>query len=480
MKIRMLTGALMFFAGACTVGPDYRPPEPEVPDRWSAQVDFASTNSSDSSSEWWRGFHDEALDLLMERAAASNLDLQIAEARITEARALRAIAEASFWPNLNGTASYRRIRTSEKGPLGQVVGGGLTPLETGLFNAALDASWEIDVFGGTRRSVEAAEAVIESTEEARRDLKITLLAEIGLNYIELRGLQKELAVTASNLAAQQQTLALTKDRLEAGLATELDTARAEAQAANTASEIPLLEAGIKRAIHRLGVLVGETPGALAESLGKPAAIPNSPPEVPVGLPSEILRRRPDIRRSERELAAATARIGIAVADLFPRFFLTGSAGLESLSASDFFTGGSRFWSAGPTIQWPIFNAGRIRQNIEVQNARQEKALLAYEQTVLAALEEVENALVGYSRILARYSKVASAERANRRAVELAHDRYRSGLVDFLDVLDAERSLYDVQARLTRTEKTLSQNLVRLYKALGGGWTIESAEDLAVR
>jgi len=343
-------------------------------------------------------------------------------------------------------------------------------VETDLYQAALDATWELDIFGGTRRAVETAEAEIGASEEDRRAVLVTLLGEVGLNYIELRGLQKENEVTRSNLEAQRQTLALTQDRLQAGLATDLDVARVQAQAATTAAQVPPLESAIKHAVHRLSVLVGESPGTLAGRWLDAAPIPATPPEVPVGLPSELLRRRPDIRRAERDLAAATARIGVATADLFPRFSLTGALGLQSVAASDFFTGGSRFFSLGPAIHWPIFSAGRIRQNIKVQNLRQEQALLAYEQAVLIALEETENALVAYRQAQLRLHQLTEAEKAQQRAVVLAHDRYRSGLVDFLDVLEAERSLYTSQAHLAQGERAVSQNLVRLYKALGGGWT----------
>jgi outer membrane protein, multidrug efflux system len=249
----------------------------------------------------------------------------------------------------------------------------------------------------------------------------------------------------------------------------LDTARAEAQAANTRSLLPLLEQDIQRSIHRLSILIGKEPAELEAQLAVAAPIPPATPGIPVGLPSELLRRRPDIRQAERELAAATARIGVATADLFPRFFLTGAAGLESLNASDFFTAGSRFWSLGPSMHWPVFSAGRIRQNIKVQNARQEQALIRYEQTVLTSLEEVENALVACGKEEEHHRALAQSEAANRRAVELADQRYRSGLVDFLNVLETQRSLLAVQDDLARSDRTRDQNLVRLYKALGGGW-----------
>jgi len=249
----------------------------------------------------------------------------------------------------------------------------------------------------------------------------------------------------------------------------LDTSRAEAQAANTRSLIPLLEQDVQRSIHRLSVITGKAPAELESQLAAPAPIPPATPGIPVGLPSDLLRRRPDIRQAERDVAAATARIGVATADLFPRFFLTGAAGLQSVNASDFFDGGSRFWSIGPSLRWPIFTAGRIRQTIKIQNARQDQALIRYEQTVLTSLEEVENALVACGKEQDHHQALIQSEAANRRAVELAGQRYRSGLVDFLNVLETQRSLLAVQDDLARSERTTDQNLVRLYKALGGGW-----------
>jgi multidrug efflux system outer membrane protein len=455
----------------CAVGPDYRAPELTVPARYSESGVHASARTS--LAEWWRVFHDAPLDRLVARAIDANLDLRIAEARVRESRALRGIARSALWLTVDGSAAYSRTRQSENGPLGGAVRRGLVPLETDLYEAALDASWEIDIFGGTRRAVESAEAEIGAAEESRRDVLVTLLGEVGSSYIELRGLQKELAVTQA-IRAQEQTLALTRDRVQAGLATELDVTRAQAQVATTRSEIPNLTSGLKRAVHRLSVLVGVSPGELAGRWLEALPVPAGPPEVPAGLPSDLLRRRPDIRRAERELHAATARIGVATADLFPRFSLTGAVGVQSVAASDFFTGGSRFFALGPAIHWPIFNAGRIRDNIEVQDLRQEQALLAYRQTVLLGLEEVENALVTHREARLRLQELREAEGAERRAVTLAYDRYRSGLVDFLDVLDTERTLYAAQTELARGQRAVGQDLVRLYKALGGGWDHEAA------
>jgi NodT family efflux transporter outer membrane factor (OMF) lipoprotein len=258
-------------------------------------------------------------------------------------------------------------------------------------------------------------------------------------------------------------------RFQAGLSSDLEVAQAEAQLNTTAAEIPSLESSLKQSAHRLDVLLGSPPGALWDDLAKESPVPALPSEVLVGLPSELLRRRPDIRQAERQLAAATAQTGAAMADLFPKFSLTGAAGLQSISASDWFTGPSRFWSIGPTIRWPIFDAGRIRANIAVRNAQQEQALAQYEKTILVAFEDVENSLLNYSREQERYRTLRDAVAANRRAVQMANELYIRGLADFLNVLDNQRSLFATESALAQSEATMATNLVALYKALGGGW-----------
>jgi NodT family efflux transporter outer membrane factor (OMF) lipoprotein len=346
-------------------------------------------------------------------------------------------------------------------------GGG--DLDQNFYRAGFDATWEIDVFGGTRRAVEAADAGLQASVENRRATFVTLLGEVARNYIEFRGFQRRLAVAEANLKAQRDTLELTRVRFQAGLASDLDVAQAEAQISSTAAQIPVLESSLKRAAYNLDVLLAQEPGVLADELGPERPIPSLPPDVLIGLPSELLRRRPDIRRAERELAAATAQVGVAVADLFPRFSLTGDVGLQSVSAADWFSGGSRFWAFGPTIRWPLFDAGRIRANIEIRNAQQEQAVYRYENTVLTALSEVEAALVNHSREQERYRFLADAVAANRRALAMANELYLSGLNSFLNVLDAQRSLYASENDLAQSEASMAANLVALYKALGGGW-----------
>ena len=350
-----------------------------------------------------------------------------------------------------------------------VPSGGGANLDQNFYQSGFDANWEIDVFGGVRRSVEAADATIEATVEDRRDVLVTLLGEVARNYIDLRGFQRQLAVARANLKTQQDTLELTQVRFQAGLASDLDVAQQEAQVNTTASQIPTLESGLKQAAYALDVLLGSQPGALWGELAKDAEIPSLPPEVLVGLPSDLLRRRPDVRRAERQLAAATAQVGAAMADLFPKFSLTGIAGLQSVSASDWFTRGSRFWSIGPTISWPVFDAGRIRANIEIRNAQQEQALTQYEKSILSAFQDVETALVNYANEQVRYRSLTDAVAANRRAVTMANELYIRGLNDFLNVLDTQRSLYVTESALTQSQATMATNLVALYKALGGGW-----------
>jgi NodT family efflux transporter outer membrane factor (OMF) lipoprotein len=477
--------ALLAFAfPGCTVGPDYQRPELPVPDRYAGVG--ATTQPAARAvdvARWWTSFNDPTLDALIDRAVASNLDLRLATARLREARALRGVVGADLFPDVNVAGAYTRSRTSENAfsfdqPSGGGGGGspGFGPFgEPGdtqsLYQAGFDANWELDVFGGVRRSIEAADADIGAAVEGRRDALVTLLAEVARNYVELRGFQRRLEIAGQNLKVQQDTLELTRARFEAQLVSELDVTRADAQVATTAAGIPALEAQRNQAAHRLAVLLGQPPAGLLDELlpSGTLAIPSGPPDVPPGLPSDLLRRRPDVRRAERELAAATARVGVATADLFPKFSLTGSLGLQAEAFGDLGRWDSRFYNAGPSVSWPVFDAGRIRSNIRVENARQEQALVRYEQSVLTALEDVENALVGYGKEHQRRQSLQRAVAANRRSVEMANQLYDRGLTDFLDVLEAQRALFASEDALVQSERTISTNLVALYKALGGGW-----------
>jgi outer membrane protein, multidrug efflux system len=462
--------------GGCAVGPDYRTPPADVPSGWARAEQRPSTRPSTGPSvtttapldvvQWWTRFNDAELDSLVARAVHSNLDLRLATARLRQARAARGVVSAGFWPTVDVSGSYSR----SQGGGGSNTGGPQAGRD--LFRVGLDAAWELDVFGGVRRNIEAAEADITSAVEDRRDVLVTLAAEVALNYLDLRGFQRQVAIAERNLAAQRRTADLTRQRQQlGGFASALDVANAEAQVATTESRIPDLETLVRQAIYSMSVLLGLEPAALLQELSAEGPIPATPPVVPIGLPSDLLRRRPDIRRADANLHAATARIGVATADLFPRFSLTGSLGFQGDKASSVARWDNRFWSVGPSVSWPLFDAGRIRSNIEVQNAVQEQALLTYRATILTALQDVENALVAYANEQQRRAILTDAVAADRRAVDLAQRLYAAGNIEFLDVLTAQRSLFASEDALVQSDRTVATNLVALYKALGGGWEL---------
>jgi NodT family efflux transporter outer membrane factor (OMF) lipoprotein len=460
---------LGILVSGCSVGPNYHAPKIAISDRWSEPLEGGATNGTTHTAQWWTTFNDPELNSLIVRAVQSNYDLRIAQARLRQTRAQRRFAAADLWPTLDASGSYTRERANEHGVLPVPPG---VPLETDLYQAGFDAAWEIDVFGGKRRALEAATADVAASEEDLNDTLVSLLGEVARNYIEARGLQQRLVITRDNIKSQQDAVDITRARFKGGVASELDVTQAAALLASTRSQLPSLETSRQQTLHQLALLLGQQPGALLTELSEQMPIPPIPPEVPVGLPSELLRHRPDVRRAERQLAAATAQIGVQTAELFPKFSLTSSAGLQSVSASDWFTGGSRFWSVGPTVQWRVLDFGRIRANINVANAQQEEALAVYERTVLTSLQDVENALVAYAKEQVRYRSLKDETDADQRAVELANELYTKGLADFLNVLDAQRSLYQAQDQLVQSQKNVSQNLVALYKALGGGWETE--------
>jgi NodT family efflux transporter outer membrane factor (OMF) lipoprotein len=474
LKIAGWSTLVTLLGASCSVGPDYQAPAPVMPAGWVEGESHGSSALPADLARWWTEFNDPLLNSLAERAVKANLDLLIAQARIREARAAQRVAETGAWPTLDLSGEYSHNRTSENAVGLPSQGAVAAPregadLEQDFYRSSFDASWEIDVFGGTRRRIEAARATADAAVEDGRAVLVTLLGEVAKNYIDLRGLQRRLGVAQENLRAQRETARLTKIRFDAGLASDLEVAQAQGQASLTAAEIPTLESALKQTVYRLDLLLGAQPGRLWDELAPEAPVPALPPAAHVGLPVELLRRRPDIRRAERQLAAANAQIGAATAELYPRFFLTGAFGLQSISADDWFSGGSRFWSIGPMITWPVFDAGKIRANIEIRSAQQEQALRLYEKSVLSALQDVESSLVSYAKEQTRYRALLDAATANRRAVALANELYKQGLVAFLNVLDAERTLYSSESELALSEANMASNLVALYKALGGGW-----------
>jgi NodT family efflux transporter outer membrane factor (OMF) lipoprotein len=462
----------------CAVGSNYKRPQVAVPQQWTVAPARGTSTKSPQKDEWWSSFQDQELNSLIERAVSRNLDLKLALERVQEARAVRGIARSGYLPSVDAKASATRLRGGiNQGVIRAVPSSAdpnarpslISPFETNSFQGNLSASWELDVFGGLRRGVRAAAADVVAAEENRRDVLLILLGDVGRVYAQLRGFQRRLEIANKNIKTQQDTLDLTAVRAKAGLATQLDVSRAAAQLESTKAVVPTLHSGIDVSIHRLSVLLGEEPGALRSELEKTSPIPSAEPDVEVGLPSDLLKRRPDVRRAEAQLAAATARISVAKADLFPRFVLTGTAGRQATQLHDLTLGAGNFFSAGPGISLPLFTGGRIRSNIAVQNSRQRGAVISYQSTILNSLEEVQNALVNYSQEQERRDRLHQAVQQSQLAVDLATEQYRAGLVDFLSVLEAQRELYANEDQLAQSQTSVTTNLIGLYRALGGGW-----------
>ncbi|MDY0267817.1 efflux transporter outer membrane subunit [Trichloromonas sp.] len=453
------TLAWLWLAGCAAVGPDYRAPESKVPEHWHATLGNGVTPAAhpEALAEWWRAFDDPLLTELVKQAVAGNLDLRRAQSRLRQARAERGGKQADLAPTVDATSSFSRARTSDSGALNN------------LYQLGLDAGWEVDLFGGRRRAVEAADAGVASGEADLDDVLVSLLGDVALDYLDLRTYQARIEVVEKNLASLSETFAIVRWRAEAGQIGHLDVEQARANLEQTRSQLPDLKTSLIQAENALAVLLGVPPGSLNNLLAETRPIPNPPAEVAVGVPAETLRQRPDIRKAERELAAQTATVGVATAELYPKFNLSGSIGLDALSSGKFFTASNRTWRIAPGISWNLFDADRIRQNIAIQSELQEQALLTYQATVLGALREVENALTAYADEQKRHALLDLATQAAERAAELASMQYQAGLIDYLTVLETERSQLSLQQQLAESQGQVMINLVRLYKVLGGGW-----------
>jgi outer membrane protein, multidrug efflux system len=457
----VLSAAAML--SGCKVGPDFRPPQANLPAAYVGRTNQPSGAAEPAQlAEWWRTFNDPTLMELVERAVSANLDLKMAEARLREARATRGVVAGGLWPAVNASASYQRVRTPESAHE-------FAPGERNLFLAGLDAVWELDLFGGHRRQVESATAGIQAAQEDIHGVLVSVIAETALDYIQLRGIQQQIVIAQDNLKAQQRTQEITRQRLKVGFVSGLDVANADAQVATTRSQIPVLESSARQLTYALSVLLARPPGELVNQLEKTGPIPLAPPDVPAGLPSELVRRRPDIRQAEAQLHAATARIGVATADLFPKFSLTGSVNYQSDLLHNWFTDPSRGFSFGPSVTWPIFQGGAIASNIRVQKAMRDESYLAYQKTVLTALQDVENVLVAFAKEKEHRGALEQAVASNRKAVDLATQLYSQGETDFLNVLNAQRSLYASEDAFVQSTRSIATDLTALYKALGGGW-----------
>lgn len=456
--------ATLILSGCITVGPDYVQPKTEIPGKWRNELKGGQTGESLNSqnlSKWWTTLNDPILSGLIERTIANNPDTRKALAKIREQRARRNISNAGLFPTIDAEGSFSRRKGSEE------TGGGK---ETDFYSAGFDAGWELDLFGGKRRSVEASTADLQASNEELRDVLVSIIAEVALNYTEVRSLQIRIEVAEKNLLIQDETYRLAQLFYQAGLSDEIAVHQAKYNLENTRSGIPALKTALEEAMNRLAVLMGSNPGRVHSELNEHKPVPECRPELAVGIPADVLRQRPDIRKAERQLAAQTARVGAATAEMYPKINLTGSIGFESLTLDNLITGSSRAYSFGPRITWPVFRAGSIRSNIEVQSAIKEQYLIQYETAVLKALEEVENTIVAYMEEQNRRRSLNEAKLAALEAANLAQDRYRAGLTDFTRVLDAQRSLLSFEDQLIQSEGRIMSRLIGLYKALGGGWT----------
>lgn len=445
---------------SCTVGPDYKEPETKV-DATFHNVKKGSYSSDAAVALWWTKFNDRQLNALIDQALASNQDLRIAASRVEEAKALRGAAKLDFFPTVTSSASYINEKLSRAQST--------VKNTVELYDAGLDASYEIDFWGRVRNNYRAAVAQVESAEALRQDTMVLLTAEVANAYLELRGLQNQLTVAQRNSDNQRETLKLTESLLQGGRGTELDTARARAQLSNTLAAIPIIQNSISKDIYRIGVLVGSQPTSLEGQLKTPKPMPTLPSIVRIGNPSDLLRRRPDIRAAERSLETYTRRVGVATADLFPRVTFNGSVAIQAETLSGLGGAGVGATSFGPHIFWPAFDIGRVRAQIKASNARLEGQLATYEKTVLTALEETENALVGFGLLRIRRNHLRDAATASEQAAKLARDRFQNGVADFLTVLDAERVMLEAQNQQAQSETATATSMVSIYKALGGGW-----------
>jgi len=474
-RIRLLLYAWLMLAGACApVGPDYRRMDPSMPSTFGSLEKGISTGEEPEKrflSSWWQMLQDPALDRLIENAVKSNLDLRIAWARVQQARALAGISASNLLPEGGPQGSYEAYRRSDSALPGR--GGGTSttlPQRRGdLYQVGFDASWEIDIFGGVRREIEAAEANLDASEEALRDALVTLQGEVARNYVDLRGQQLRMEIAQKELEAWRTNVVMAESRFRAGLVSQLELARAQGEVSIAESRIPALEKSILAAVHRLGVFLGLDPTSLVPELSRASALPEIPDSLHAGLPSELLRRRPDIRKAEREVAAATARVGVSTADLFPRFSLTGSFGYMDDDLDSLSWDAGHFWRIGPAFRWPILNFKRILSAIDASKAVRDESLARYEKVVLTSLEEVENALVTLSREKRIAEALVEAVQANDSALKIAKELYRAGAQSYLAVLDAETALYNAQDQLAQSRLNRALGFVSLYKALGGGW-----------
>jgi len=470
-KTVCLGGSLLvaILMSSCTVGPDYEKPALPTPDAWHYALGLDEPEKATAPIQaWWELFEDPVLNQLIEQAEASNLTAQIAYTRVREARSRLAYTGAQNLPEVEAFAEATSTKLSDNGALSQVKpAGGFEP--QGMMVFGLDAAWEIDVFGRIRREVEAEGALFEASIESYRDVMVSLYAEVALAYIEIRSSQAHIHKARQNVDVQTKTLELTEERFRDGLTSALDVEQAKSNLYATRAAIPVFRLRMNTAYNRLAVLCDDEVGSLKAQIGDASALPKPQMDIALGVPADLMRQRPDVRRAEREVAAANAQVGAATAELYPRFALSGAIGLESRSAGELFDSSSVIWTMAAPVHWNVFTAGRTLDLIDMRNDATDGAILNYRETVLEAIEEVQNALVGISENRTRLDLLNQATRATSSAVELVTTQYENGLTDFNNVLDMQRALYRQENHLVTSQTDELNSIVALYKALGGGW-----------
>jgi NodT family efflux transporter outer membrane factor (OMF) lipoprotein len=464
-------------AAGCSVGPNFVSPDPHLPetsftDDRGAVADARLPPPTDPA--WWAVFRDPILTDLERRVAAANLDVLTATIRLAESRFQRGVAAAAELPSLNGDAKYTRELYSQNGIVSLL--GGLAPSGTPLnvpaindYNVGFDASWELDLWGRVRRQVEAADAAVDQAADQRRDALVSSLAELARDYIQLRGVQTQIRIATDNIKVDRNVLGLAQERQQRGLQNGLDVENAAAQVESVRAQIPALEQQESQYINALSLLLDQPPGALKAELARPHSEPASPPRVPLGIPSELARRRPDIRVAEAQLHAATANIGVAVGAFYPSVQLNGTVGVDALDFTNLWKGSSLQYMVGPSVSLPIFAGGRLRSTLELRDAQQQEAAVFYHKTVLQAWHDVVNALVAHRLEQNRRARLRSQADHSRQALGLARARYTDGVTDFLTVLDTERTLLQAEQQYAASTTNVALDLVQLFKALGGGW-----------
>jgi NodT family efflux transporter outer membrane factor (OMF) lipoprotein len=475
LRLKAAVGLLaMTGLAACTVGPEFQRPVAALPAHWhtDAREDTAAGASSaivdgTLDAQWWAVFQDAELTSLINRVTASSLDVKAAAARLAQARAARRVTSADAEPSVAGTASWQHARSSQNGLLD--ISGLDGKHDYNLWQPGVDASWELDLSGRVRREVESSDAGVEAAADLRRDVLLASLADTASDYMELRGVQAQQKIVEQNLQMARHSLELTRIRFADGIATHLDIAEASAQVSTIEAQLPLLDNRRAQLVNALSLLMGAPPRALESELREYAPIPSMPSQVPAGLPSELAQRRPDIRVAEARLHAATANIGVAVGDFYPRITLSANLSLQALHFSDLDSWDSRMFGIGPALSVPLFDGGRLKGQLALRNAQQQEAAIVFQRTVLNAWHEVDNAMTRYEARQSNRDRLAKAVEHNQIALDNAQRQYIAGATDFLNVLTVQKDLLSTQQALASSSAEVAVSLVGLYKALGGGW-----------